>query len=412
MVMLDLFHRADFHFSVAHCNFKLRDAESDGDEQFVKQITESCGSKFYAQSFETAKYAQTKNISIQMSARELRQQWMEMLMEKENFKAYATAHHHNDAIETFLFKTTKGTGIAGMHGILPKNGRNIHPMLFATRKEIYEYAHKNSIQWREDKSNETTKYHRNLIRHEIIPRLKKINPGLEETFYRTFKRIRFQEEFYKAASADLISKITHTQSGSVWIEMKALKEIVGFPAILLEILQPLHFNFEQVLEIAAHLDGSPGKLFYSSSHVVNIDRDHLIISPKLSEKNESMTVNPGDHRINFLGKRYDFQLETRENLKILSNKNIALTDAAQLSFPLKIRPWKPGDWFIPLGMKGKKKLSDFMIDEKIPLNLKRDVQVITSENNIVWVVGHRLDDRYKIQRSTRTVFEISVIEND
>ena len=179
-----------FSFRRGALQFPLARAESDGDEQFVKQLTESQGVKFYVKSFETAQYANEHNISIQMAARELRRKWMDDLMKGGQFRYYATAHHHNDAIETFLFKAAKGTGIAGLHGILPKIGGNIHPLLFATRHEILHYARENKIEWREDSSNESTKYHRNLIRHKVIPLLKKINPGLEGTFERTFKKIR------------------------------------------------------------------------------------------------------------------------------------------------------------------------------------------------------------------------------
>ena len=254
LVLWHLFQRAGFRYAVTHCNFHLRGAESDGDEQFIRHLTENQGVKFYVKSFETARYADRHHISIQMAARELRRAWMDDLMKEGPFRYYATAHHHSDAIETFLFKAVKGTGIAGLHGILPKIGSNIHPLLFATRQEILDYARKNKIEWRENSSNESIKYHRNLIRHEVIPMLKKINPGLEGTFDRTFKKIRAQEAFFKDSIAHVIRDITEEKAGALWINIIKLKKLAGAEAVLNEILQPLDFNFDQVLEIVQHLE--------------------------------------------------------------------------------------------------------------------------------------------------------------
>ena len=223
---------------------------------------------------------------------------------------------------------------------------------------------------------------------------------------------RSEEAFFKETIAHVIRGITEEKAGSLWVDLDKLKKLAGVEAILNEILQPLDFNFEQVLEIAQHLDGHPGKLFHSPSHVANIDRTHLIVSPQPQASEEAITVGANDQTAHLLGKTYNFRKRQHKEGQMKTKKSVALLDAGQLVFPLKIRRWQPGDWLIPLGMKGKKKLSDFMIDEKIPLNLKMDVQVVTCQENIVWVVGHRLDDRFKIQHSTQSVLEISVEEHE
>jgi tRNA(Ile)-lysidine synthase len=409
IVMAALFNEANLNFALAHCNFGLRGEESDADEQFVKKLAKRYKVPFFVNHFDTETYAQSEQLSTQMAARYLRYQWFEELRQQEGFAYVATAHHQNDTLETVLFNLTKGTGIAGLHGILPKKGKIIRPILFAHKEMIYDYVASRQLVWREDSSNESTKYYRNLIRNQVVPVLKQINPDVENTIMQTVERIRAVEEVFHEKVEQAKKEVVREEGLDVFMKIEkliALKE----PAIILhELLRPYNFNYTQAKEIVARINKGSGKWFMSPTHRLNIDRTLLIISPKELESFQDREVYEDSKEFENEFFKLDFEICDAEGFDISKDKNTAALDFDKLEFPVKIRKWKDGDWFHPLGMNQKKKLSDFMVDEKIPLTLKERVFVLTSGGSIVWVIGHRIDDRFKITKQTQKIFKIEIV---
>lgn len=406
VVMVYLFNHLKLDFGIAHCNFELRGEESDTDERFVKELALSLNCPFHTTKFSTTKYAKTQGVSIQMAARELRYAWFEQIKNEFEYKLVATAHHKGDVVETILYNLTKGTGLDGLHGIRAKVNSIIRPMLFASRAEIEKYANTHNIKWREDSSNTSLKYARNKIRHQVLPLLEELNPKVERSIYATSERLSEIEKFINFNVAEYSDKNVEIKDGGIFIRFEPLFKIPGYGYLLFELLKPFGFTYAQSVKIKSGLSGMSGKLFYSKSHVLNIDRGYLIVS--------EITFNDGQTMITELNDEYSFKSKSistktieKEGYEIpITNKVLAI-DKGKLSFPLKIRAWQTGDVFYPLGMKGKKKLSDFMIDAKIPVNLKKEVGVILSGSKIVGILEHRLDERFKITKDTQQIFEIS-----
>lgn len=409
VVMTDVFNKAGFDFALAHANFGLRNEDSDADELFVKKLAKKYKVACFTRHFDTENFAMEEAISIQMAARALRYHWFEELLRGHDFQYLATAHHQNDALETALLNFTKGTGISGLHGIAAKKGKVIRPMLFADKEMIYDYLVERQLAWREDSSNESNKYQRNLLRNEVVPLLKQINPDLEQTFVQTVERVRGAEQVFLRIVEEAKARLTEEKSGHVYISIDAVKELPQGGIILAELLKPFHFNYSQSKQLWERLGLSSGKIFDSPTHRLNQDRGHLIISPNNLQKFQSMDV-PGEMEVLDNERFYlHFSRHEVQDAKIINDKKLALLDLDMLKFPLMLRKWKSGDWFIPLGMKKKKKLSDFMIDEKIPLNLKEEVYLLVSGDSVAWVVGHRIDDRFKITAKTKQVYQAKFV---
>lgn len=406
VAMADLFYKAKFNFGIAHCNFGLRGEASDADELFVQKMAKKYKVSCHVNHFDTQGYAEKEKISTQMAARYLRYQWFNTLL-TEGFQYIATAHHQNDVLETLLLNLTRGTGIAGFHGIKAKSGKVIRPVLFADKEMIMEYIAENQLSWREDSSNESVKYQRNLIRHEVIPKLQQINPDLVRTIQNTVERVEAVENIFREQVQKLQTAILDYHGEDTYVAIADLLRKSEPALYLSEILKEYHFNYIQAKNIIARLQEGAGKIFESPTHKVNIDRDQLVICPRSFTAFQDVLISKeqktyGDDRLSL-----QFSTEDKLEFKISREKNIAALDYDQLKFPLKLRKWKEGDWFCPLGMNKKKKLSDFMIDEKIPLNLKERVLVITSGKAICWVVDHRIDDRFKITDKTRKIYTIT-----
>lgn len=407
MVLTHLLKGAGYDFAVAHCNFKLRGSESDEDERFVFDTMRSMGMECFTTSFTTNNYAMEKGISIQMAARELRYAWFDQLMDEHSFDKLVTAHHANDAFETVLFNLAKGTGLRGLRGIVPKHGKLVRPLLSFTKEQILAYAQAERVQWREDDSNASNKYSRNLIRNEVVPLLQQINPGLPATFLSTQKRLIATEELLNDTLEELARR--HTQQvGEDWI----ITFDDAYNLVFIEfVLAPFGFNLDQVVDIQQALTkGHVGGKFLSKSYQLNVDRNRLVISPSYQVTKEisiSSTTREVSH--DWFSLRIAIKQEVQSPARDAKQASI---DFDKLQFPLTIRKWRPGDYFYPLGMKGKKKISDFMIDNKIPLNLKERVCVLTSGDDITWVIGHRLDDRFKITKETKCVYQIELTEDD
>lgn len=406
MVMVELFHQSELNFGIAHCNFQLRGVESDQDEAFVKEFAVRNGISFHGRRFDTSEYAKKHQISIQMAARELRKAWFFQLRQQMHYDYIATAHHLNDSLETTIFNLTKGSGIAGLRGILPKDGVIIRPMMFASRGMIARYAKTHKVPWREDSSNQSTKYRRNLIRHKVIPELRKINPGLEKTFVRTASRLRATEYIFNKEVQALRETIFQSDGQGYKISKNALKSMKHGTVLLAELLQEYGFVYAQAADIITSLSGSSGKSFYTATHKLIIDREYMLLQKKDNEKQQPIQIFSDTGILSLPHRRLVLEHIQGEIPKFSSDPNIAQLDDALLKYPLELRVWKEGERFQPLGMNHKKKLSDFMIDEKIPLNLKGQQLVLISEGEVVWVVGQRIDDRYKITSNTTNILKI------
>ncbi len=407
VVMMHLFEQTGFLYAVAHMNFGLRGAASDADADFVGEFCERHGISFFTKKVDTIAYAEKQGISTQMAARELRYIWFGELLEDKGFSKIATAHHLNDSLETVLLNLSKGTGIAGLAGIPLKNGDIIRPLSFASRGEIENYAHAQQLTWREDVSNQSSKYQRNFIRHEVIPSLKKINPNLENTFLNTLERVQgahviLQEQIESIKRKAVQYHPTHTE-----ISIRILAQTSAPVFYLDALLKVFGFGYAQVKQIWETHQAEAGKVFYSNEFMLNKDRAHFLItskpihpSPKYSIEatQPSCDIKEFSLYMNFVAYNAHF--------KIPRHHNILAIDADKLRFPLQLRIWQQGDSFYPLGMQGKKKVSDFLIDLKVPLILKEKVWVLCQEQEIIAVLGHRLDDRYKITEHTKSVFLI------
>jgi tRNA(Ile)-lysidine synthase len=398
MVMLDLFLKAGFSIAVAHCNFQLRGKDSDADEQLVKDV---CGNSvpFFSKRFETSSYAEANKLSIQMAARQLRYDFFESLMNEKGFLFTATAHQLNDSLETTLLNFVRGSGVEGMAGIPVKTNRIIRPLLFATRQMISDYASENKIVWREDASNASDDYQRNFLRNKIIPSLKEINPSLEETFRNTNERLQAAASWTKNLAADFLN---YDEAGRIIIHKKELKEVAASSVLLWEIIKDFDFNYEQCKEIIeVH---QPGKIFYSSSHVLTVDRETYIIQARQSENFFSQCEIQPKQVVtkNFNGSLFIQEIK-KEDFSLNRSQHLAQIDADKVEFPLVWRLWKQGDSFMPFGMSQHKKLSDFFIDLKVSLPDKEKITVIESGGQIVWVVGFRIHDAFKVTENTKRV---------
>jgi tRNA(Ile)-lysidine synthase len=405
MVMLHLFKKANYPIAVAHCNFQLRGVEAGQDEQFVKDACQSLAVPFFSKKFNTREYAEENRLSIQVAARELRYAWFQELMEDEKLDYLATAHHINDSLETVLLKWIHGSSLESFAGIPVKNKRTIRPMLFATRSQLSDFASGKGIMWRTDSSNDSDDYQRNFIRHQVIPKLKEINPALESTFQHGLKKIIGELEFLKTQLEQWKQDHIHTKSGQVLIDKAALLNASFSDSLLWRVVREYGFNIDQCHDMMQAMQSQPGKKFIGTSHLLTLDREHIIISPYddayeavvIREKNESVVRGA-----------WEISIQRSKSRDISANPVIASLDADKIKFPVTWRYWQPGDSFYPLGMENRKKLSDFLIDRKIPLADKNGISVLESDGEIIWVVGHRVDNRYKITAETRAVVTFSV----
>ncbi|MFN3403694.1 MAG: tRNA lysidine(34) synthetase TilS [Cytophagaceae bacterium] len=411
VVLANLLHLSGFSFAFAHCNFNLRGQESDTDEEFVKSLAGEYKIRFFSNRFNTEEYSQKKGISIQMAARELRYAWFRGLTENHSFSKLATAHHQNDLAETIILNLTRGTGISGLKGFKPKNGNIIRPLLFATREELELYAKENKIQWREDSSNNSVKYNRNLIRKKIIPVLKEINPALEESMYLTAIKIAATENILNEYVSRIRKLCLRIENNLHVIDLQILMEhSIETHLVLYELIKPFGFSYLDA-EAILNFDSSGKKLFSKTNEII-MDRNKLVLIP-IEESN----INFTDIQIPIISDHVTSQYFTinasaysKENFILNTNPAFAQLDMDLLEFPLVIRAWKEGDYFQPIGMKGKKKISDFLIDLKIPLHLKKLIFVLTSGEDIVWVMGKRISEKFKVSKSTKRIYQLEYKE--
>lgn len=444
VVLCHLCHSHKINFAMAHCNFQLRGDESERDETFVRQLAEQLGVEIFVKRFDTTIYAAKKNVSIQVAARELRYDWFYEILKAQDTRnkeqgsnlektkttaefpnnsdansrltshvsCLATAHHADDNLETVMFNLFRGTGIRGVRGILPVQNNVIRPMLEMQKADILQYAKEKELSWVEDSSNASDKYSRNFIRNQVLPMMKEILPSADKNFTKTMEQLREAEILYEQAIDLHKKKLLEIKGNEVHIPILKLAKAKPLQAILFEILKPYHFTALQTEEAVTLLESETGSYILSASHRVFKNRNWLIIAPLQTEIATNILIEKDVKEIVFpTGKLYLKQLPTA-NYQLPTDADIAMLDAKDIAFPLILRPWKQGDYFYPLGMQKKKKLSKFFIDQKLSKTDKEKVWVIESNKKILWVVGHRIDNRFKCVDSTKALLELRFKPNN
>ena len=414
VVMTDLFFRSNYPFSIAHCDFNLRGDESNGDEQFVKALAVKYKVQCFVENFETRKVSEEESVSIQMAARKLRYDFFERLRTEHQISFIVTAHHKQDSTETVLLNIVRGTGLEGLKGIAAKNNFVIRPLLFATREELLEYANENNLTWREDSSNATTDYQRNFIRHKIIPLLKEINPSVNDSIA-NLSSITNESLLLLNEIIDKYRNEYLTQSGNE--SVLSTKKINNHPAkktLLHHLLKEFNFNASQI-ELMIEEGERSGVVFYSDTHRLVINRQEFLISPLSNQKEtNNFLITDFDLEINLENESISVGNSIEKNNIDYKSNNLssACIDASKIKFPLTLRRWQKGDYFYPLGMVHRKKLSDYFTDEKFSLIDKEKAWLLMNNDEIVWVVNHRLDNRYRVTDDTKNVVQLRFIKEN
>jgi tRNA(Ile)-lysidine synthase len=404
MVLLYLCHQLDLSFAVAHCNFQLRGDESDADEQFVTDICEALRRPIFIEKFVTAAFAKEHKLSIQVVARHLRYEWFETLLQNHDYDYILTAHHLDDHLETFIINFTRGTGLEGLMGIPEQNEHVVRPLLHFSRMEIESFALVNKIPWREDSSNSSDKYLRNKIRHHVVPVLKELNPNLLPSFENTIAYLQQAQSLVEDASTMVYQKVTELVEDQLKINLKELLCYPNYDAYLYRWLSPLGFtDWKAIQEL---VQATSGKQVLSATHGVLKDRDYLIVYPLIIAPSEVYWISPQQAEVKVPLKLTFCEVEELGN----TSTNTIFVDESLLLYPLQIRKWQKGDVFYPMGMIGKKKVSKYFKDEKMSLLDKSSTWLLCSDNQIVWVIGKRADDRFKVIKQTTKIIQIQLQE--
>ena len=410
VVMAHLFYENQLKFSIAHCNFQLRGEESTGDQHFVEEMAERMKVKCHVIKFETSAYAKEHGISVQMAARDLRYKWFHELADQYGYDAIAVGHNKNDVAETFLLNLSRGTGIRGLMGMRSRADRIIRPLLYASRLSIAAYAGDHELEWREDSSNTETKYQRNKIRHLIVPAFESINPSFVQNTLDTIERIE-----QTGALLDFVIQIVKQE---VWTEMsdRVLINIIKlrqYPAnelLLFELLRDYGISQIDMSELMASFEHISGRQFRTRTHTLTLDREHLIITGKSVDLIPEILIQADTEILTFPVKLRLTFTENSEEFNIPRKRNMAALDAQKIKFPLLLRGWKTGDRFYPLGLKGSKKISDYLINIKLPIPDKSKVRILESGGDIIWLVNHRIDDRFKVTDKTSKILLVEYQE--
>ena len=402
VVLAHLCRISNLDFAIAHCNFHLRDQESDRDENFVRDLARQYEVPVFVRDFDTTQYAAQKHISIQMAARDLRYAWFDQLVKEGNFLGVLIGHHADDNLETFLINFIRGTGLQGLCGIPPSNGPILRPLLPFSRKQIESYANYNELQWCEDSTNASDKYMRNRLRLDVIPVLKELNPQMLQGFHKTLDYLQQSNSIVEDYTGAIFSKVAVSHKYGYSFDIPQLKSIPNTKAILYELFRT--FGFTQWEDIYDLLDAQPGKMVVSHSHRLIKDRDKLLLTELRKQKDLRVEIPRQEHIVMIpIGQ---LKFERVEGMQP-SGKNEIFVDASKLSYPLVLRGWKEGDSFQPFGMKGTKKLSKYFKDLKLSLVEKENTLVLESDGKIVWILGHRADARFKVTKETTSILKIS-----
>lgn len=402
IVLLELLFQSKFEIAVAHCNFQLRAEESDGDEDFVKSFCTKNSVKGLFQKFDTKQFAEDEKLSIQLAARKLRYEWFYELLATENFDFVLTAHHLDDQVETFLINFSRGTGLEGLTGIPSQNDKIIRPLLIFSRDEIEIFAKENNISWREDSSNASDNYLRNKIRHQLVPLLKELNPSFLTSFQKTLENLKQSQSLVDDASRIVYRKVVTDVENQKIINLSELLQLSNYQAYLYQWLSPFGFTAWQDIFDLVHAQS--GKQIFAEQFRLLKDRETLILEPLKPIPQEEYLIFEKDVELNFpLNLHFNVVSSISE-----TNSNAIFVDADTLKFPILLRKWQKGDYFYPFGMTGTKKLSKFFKDEKLSLIDKENQWLLCSDNQIIWIIGKRMDNRFKITENTHTILKIEL----
>ncbi|MFN7045794.1 MAG: tRNA lysidine(34) synthetase TilS [Flavobacterium sp.] len=402
MVLLDLFYKLRFDICVVHCNFQLRGKESDADEMLVREICQDSYIPYFIESFDTLEFAKENKLSIQLAARKLRYDWFQEIISL-GFDYVLTAHHLDDNVETFLINFTRGTGLEGITGIPAQNGNIIRPLLPFSREEIENYAKQNKIQWREDSSNASDKYFRNKLRHDIVPILKELNTGFLDSFQNTLHHLQQAESLVNDASKLVYEKVVEENENRLEFHLNSLLEFQNYKAYLYQWLKT--YGFSAWNDIYDLVEAQSGKQVFSETHVLLKDREKLILSERKEiNKSEVFIIESIESKVNI-----PLKLVFSKAVNIFeTHSNCIFVDENKIKFPLTIRKWQDGDYFYPSGMNGKKKLSKYFKDEKYSLLDKDNQWLLCSEDQIIWVIGKRADNRFIARETTQQIIKIDL----
>lgn len=408
IALFHLLRLSGYTISIAHCNFQLRGKESDDDESFVKFLASEYDVPFFSNHFNTLQYAEDHQLSIQMAARELRFQWFDELKTQYSFDKIALGHNQNDEVETFFINLFRGTGLTGLHGILATRDHFIRPLLFATRLQIVSFIKENNFVYREDSSNKSDKYLRNRIRNHLLPLINEIHPeGGVKQIHNSIVKVKGSEQIYKQCIEEKKNLVLKKTGDKIVIDLKKLQSLTPIETYLFEFIHPFQFNETQIAQLLNCFKSS-GKRFFSPTHQLLVDRNEIIIEPLHEKKNDVIYIDKTEFEllqpIHLTFKIIPFKKE----LPIPTSSHIAYLDVEKLIFPLILRKWQKGDYFYPFGMNKPKKLSDFFIDNKISVFEKEATWLLCSAENIAWIVGKRLDNRYKINKYTSKAFVVEM----
>ena len=405
MVLLHILQSLGYSVAVAHCNYQLRGNASDADEALVTQYCKYNNITFFTKKMDTATYMAEHKIGLQEAARTLRYSWFATIINPTTNLPYqyiATAHHANDNVETVLMNICKGTGIAGLRGILPKQTNIIRPLLYATKAQIETYSTTHNIQYLTDASNVTNKYSRNYMRNQVLPLLAQQYPQIVNNIVQNIDRCTDIEHLYNEIVNNKIKKITEQKGNELHIPLLKLTKEKAYKTLLYEIVKPYNFTTTQLPEIIKLFTANNSSYITSTTHQIIKNRNWLIITTLTTTEANNIIIEANTNTINFaLGK---IEILTTHNLTVINDANTACIDAALLTFPLLLRPFRKGDYFYPLGLPKKKKIARFMIDIKLSKTQKENTWVLENNGLIIWVVGHRIDDRYKVTANTNAIY--------
>ena len=406
VVLTHLCNDLHFNAALAHCNFNLRGDESDADEEFVLQLAENLNLEVFIESFDTEVYAKTNKLSIQMAARDLRYHWFKELAEQLKFDYILTAHHADDNLETFLINLSRGTGLDGLTGISTINDKLVRPLLPFSREMIETYAKEKKYKWREDSSNSSTKYVRNKLRLDVIPALKDLNPNFLQSFQTTLNNLNDTADIVEESlNAVLKRAIVSMDNSEMQIKVSEFKKLNNPKAYLHEFLKD--YGFTEWNDVVNLLDAQSGKQLFSSKYRLLKDRDVLILKEIYSNEPDAIiSISEADSEVELPSGMLIFS-DVSEVEK--TNSTVIYLDKETLKFPLTLRKWNQGDYFYPLGMQGKKKLSKYFKDEKLSLIEKENIWLLCSSEDVVWVIGMRTDRRFKVRASTRNILKIELV---
>lgn len=409
VVLCALCKQAGYDFAIAHCNFKLRGVQSDSDEKFVQLLAATYNVPFYVKSFDTIAIAATIKKSIEETARELRYNWFNTICVEKDFKYILTAHHADDNIETVMMHFFRGTGIKGLRGILPKQGNIVRPLLFARRNELEAFTEINQLAFVTDHTNAENEYTRNYFRNKILPLVSEKYPEAKENILKNIQRFTETELLYRQAVDIHIQKLVEQKGNEVHIPVLKLLKTVPLATVTYEIVKDFGFTAHQVDEVIALLKSETGKYIQSTTHRVIKNRNWLIIAPVQNAEAQHILIEEKFTQLVFEAGTLNIEKFTTVKGQLSTDNNIALLNAAEITFPLLLRKWKHGDYFYPLGMQKKKKLNRFFIDQKLSVTQKENAWVIEMNKKIIWIVGKRIDDRFKVTPSTTNLLQINYL---